>query len=59
MFITGRLSEIFSFNSPVVCSSFLANAENPSVPIREASILDDTDIFDAVYNTAKCYYAIK
>ncbi len=33
-----------------VCSSFLANAENPSVPIREASILDDTDIFDAVYN---------
>ncbi len=42
-----------------VCSSFLANAENPSVPIREASILDDTDIFDAVYNTAKFYYAIK
>ncbi len=29
------------------------------MPIREASILDDTDIFDAVYDTAKCYYAIK
>lgn len=57
--MTGRLSEIFSFNSPVVCSSFLVNAENPSVPIREASIVDDTGIFYAAYDNTIGYYAIK